>query len=182
MAAGRPEVVGSSPEATGASLMAAPPQASPKGGTAPRLDVAKVAGRVADLAHRVLGFRGADGYPMVVPVEIAGHDQSGLRLVASPGLLPSGGRRAGLLAHAFRPQLVGLRTRTLTGWLEVGDDGEAVYAPHTAKGFVAPPQKTLLLVSNGLFAKYAMWKARRNHVLESLQRQQAERAASKPDR
>jgi hypothetical protein len=43
----------------------------------------------------------------VVPVQIAGHDRAGLRLVVAAGLLPPGGRRAGLLTHAYRPQLVG---------------------------------------------------------------------------
>jgi len=44
---------------------------------------------------------------------------AGLRLVAADGLLPPGGRRAGLPAHAYHPQLVGLATRTFTGWLQV---------------------------------------------------------------
>jgi hypothetical protein len=97
-------------------------------------------------------------------------------LVASARVLPPGARRAGLLAHAYRPQLVGLSTRSFTGWLEVGDDGSAVYAPHTTKGFLAPPQKSLLLVSNGLFAKYGLWKARRDGILERLQAMAAERS------
>jgi hypothetical protein len=147
----------------------ADPQSPPKNGTGPRVDVAKAAGRVAMLAHRVLAYRGADGYPVVVPVQIAGHDEAGLRLVVPAGLLPPGGRRAGLLAHAYRPQLVGLSTRTFTGWLEVAADGTAVYAPHTSSGFVAPPRKTLLLVSNGLFAKYGMWQARRQGTGERLE-------------
>ena len=46
------------------------------------------------------------------------------------------------------------------GWLDAAD-AEAVYAPHTYKGFVAPPRKNLLLVSNGLIAKYGSWQARR---------------------
>jgi hypothetical protein len=130
----------------------------------------------------VLGYRGTDGYPGVVPVELAGHDADGLRLVASPGLLPRGARRAGLLCHAYRPQLVGLRTRTLTGWLDVGDDGKAVYAPHTSKGFAAPSNKNLLLVSNGLLAKYGQRRARRLGVLESLERLKAEPLAPRaPD-
>jgi hypothetical protein len=32
--------------------------------------------------------------------------------------------------HAYRAQLVGLSTRTFTGWLEVSPGGDAVYAPH----------------------------------------------------
>jgi hypothetical protein len=90
-------------------------------------------------------------------------------LVAPGGLLPPGGRRAGLLAHAYRPELVGLIIRIFTGWLEVSGDGAAIYAPHTSKGFMASPRKKLLLVSNGLFAKYGMWQARRRGAAEPLE-------------
>ena len=152
-------------------------QAPPKNGTGPRVDVDRAAGRIAVLPHRVLAYRGADGYTVVVPVEFAGHDAAGLRLVAANGLLPPGGRRAGLLAHSYRPQLVGLATRAFTGWLEVAGDGIAVYAPHTAKGFVAPPSKKPLLVSNGLFAKFGMWQARRHGTAERLERLAAEKGS-----
>jgi hypothetical protein len=159
---------------------AAAPQAPPKNGTGPRVDVDRAAGRIGMLPHRLLAYRGADGFPVVVPVELAGHDPAGLQLVVPRGLLPPGGRRAGLLAHAYRPQLVGLSTRTFTGWLEVTGDGAAVYAPHTTKGFVAPPSKKLLLVSNGLFAKYGMWQARRQGTAERLERLAAEKADARP--
>lgn len=152
------------------------PQAPPKNGTSPRVDVARAAGRIGVLPHRVLAYRGADGFPVMVPVELAGHDAAGLQLVTADGLLPPGGRRAGLLAHAYRPQLIGLATRTFTGWLEVADDGTAVYAPHTCKGFVAPALKKLLLVSNGLFAKYGLWQARRQGTVERLERLSAEKS------
>jgi hypothetical protein len=138
--------------------------------------VAKAAGRIATLPHRVLAYRGVDGFPVIVPVQIAGHDRAGLRLVVAARLLPAGGRRAGLLAHAYRPQLVGLSTRVFTGWLEVSGDG-AVYAPHTSKGFVAPPSKSTLLVLNGLLAKFGLWQARRHRTAEQLQRTAAEQAA-----
>ena len=95
-------------------------------------------------------------------VELAGQGgRGGLALVAAPGLLPAGGLRAGLLAHAYRPQLIGLSTRVFTGWLEVPADGAAIYATYTSKGFIAPPRKNLLLISNGLLAKAGMWQARR---------------------
>jgi hypothetical protein len=81
-----------------------------------------------------------------------------------------------MLAHAFRPQLVGLSTLTLTGWLEVNGD-EVTYAPHTSKGFVAPPMKKVLLVSNGLFAKYGLWQAKRQGTVERLERMAAEKAS-----
>jgi len=155
----------------------AAPQPQPRGGTGPRMDVAKAAGQIATRPHRVLAYRGADGFPVVVPVQIAGHDAAGLRLVVAAGLLPPGGRRAGLLAHAYRPQLVGLSTRMFTGWLDAGPDG-AVYAPHTSKGFVAPPNKNTLLVLNGLLAKYGMWQARRHGAAGQLERLAATRAAA----
>ena len=157
-------------EVTGAAWPGiAAPQPPPENGTGPRVDVDRAAGRITMLPHRVLAWRGADGFPMVVPVELAGHDAAGLRLVAAGGLIPPGGRRAGMLAHAYRPQLVGLSTRVFTGWLDVSSDGTAVYAPHTSKGFVAPPRKKLLLVVNGLFAKYGMWQARRRGTAERLE-------------
>jgi hypothetical protein len=161
----------------------ADPQPPPKKGTGPRVDVAAAARQVATLPHRVLAYRGADGFPVVVPVQFAGHDQAGLRLVVPGGLLPPGGRRAGLLAHSYRPQLAGLSTRVFTGWLDVSGDG-VVYAPHTSKGFLAPPAKTLLLVSNGLLAKYGMWQARRRGTaarLERLAREHAVNGRGRPD-
>jgi len=157
------------------------PQRPPGKGTGPRVDVAKAAGQIASKPHRVLAYRGADGFPVVVPVQIAGHDRAGLRLVAAPGLLPPGGRRAGLLAHAYRAQLVGLSTRIFTGWLEADGDGGGdgvVYAPHTSKGFVAPPHKDTLLVLNGLLAKFGMWQARRHGAEERLERLAATSAAA----
>src|SRR6266536_1553551 len=164
-------------EVTGAAWPGpADPQPAPKYGTGPRVDVAKAACRIATLPHRVLAYRGADGFPVIVPVQIAGHDRAGLRLVVADGLLPPGGRRAGLLTHAYRPQLVGLSTRIFTGWLEVSGDG-AVYAPHTSKGFVAPPSKNLLLTLNGLLAKFGLWQARRHGTVERLERLAAGRAA-----
>lgn len=143
----------------------APPQRPPKNGTEPRVDVAQAAGKLASLPHRLVAFKGADGFPVVVPVGVAGHDRTGIQLVVAPGLLPPGGRRAGFLAHSFRSQLVGLSTRTLTGWLDVAPDGEARYAPHTIAGFWAPPRKNLLLVVNGLYAKHGIRQARRTGTI-----------------
>jgi hypothetical protein len=165
------------PQASGLALPVPPdPQAPPANGTGPRTSVDKAARQVAKLPHRLLAYRSSDGYPTVVPVEVAGHDAAGLRLVAADGLLPPGGRRAGLLAHSFRAQVAGLRTRTFTGWLEVGADGDAVYAPHTSKGYFAPPLKALVLVFNGLYSKYGYRQALKHGVPERLERLLAERA------
>ncbi|MER7686610.1 hypothetical protein [Streptomyces sp. NPDC097610] len=148
-------------------------QRPPKNGTGPRVDVTTLARRIDRLPHRVLAYRGADGFPVILPVEITGYDDTGLHLDAPRHLLPPGGRRAGFLAHAFQPQCIGLGMRTLTGWLSVTDEG-VLYAPHTSKGLAAPPYKRLLTVSNGLLAKYGLWRARRDGTADGL-RQLADR-------
>ena len=61
-----------------------------------------------------------------------------------------------LLAHDYRPKLIGLAARQHTGWLQDG-----VYAPHTAGGFKAPANKTLLLLGNGFLARRGLKKARK---------------------
>ena len=71
------------------------PQVPPKNGTGPRVDVDRDAGRTGMLPHRVLAYRGADGFPVVVPVELAGHDVAGLRLVTTSGLLHGAGAEPG---------------------------------------------------------------------------------------
>lgn len=166
------------PTVTGEPLPGLPtPQSPPKGGTAPRVNMPKVARKVARLPHRLIGFVGADGYPVIVPVRIDGHDAGGFRLTAASGLIPPGGRRAGLLAHGYRPQFVGISTRSMTGWLEVEVDGTITYAPHTAKGWSAPPLKTVLTVMNGLLAKVGYRRAMRTGLIEELSRLQKEAQA-----
>ncbi len=108
----------------------------------------------------LLGFAGGDGLPVVVPVTVERDGPEGIVLAAAAPL-PRGGRRAGLTAHTYRPRLVGLETRQHTGWLQVGDDGRALYAPHTEVGYVAPPNKTLLLLLNGGLAKRGVRHARK---------------------
>jgi hypothetical protein len=161
--AGRPEVLG-----TPAPLEPPAPQAPPKGGTGPRLNSARSARRCRVKRHQLLAYRGADGYPVTIPIEIQGAGPDGMRLTAVPGLLPAGGRRAGLLAHSYRPELIGLTTRYHTGWLEADPEGTATYAPHTAAGFVGPPNKTLLLLGNGLVAKLGVRSARKAGRLTEL--------------
>jgi hypothetical protein len=142
-----------------------PPQRPPKGGAGPRVEIGRTFLRVTALPHVVLAYRGADRLPVVVPVTVVGRDGGGLHV---RGPLPPGRRRAGLLAHGFRPGLVGLRTRVLTGWLVCDDAGGGRYAPHTSAGVYAPPVKSLLLVSNGLLAKYGTWKGRGDRASELL--------------
>lgn len=131
----------------------APAQAPPKNGTGPRQDVTRAARRLRRLPHVLLGWRGADGFPIAVPASVGDELPTGLRLTSAVAL-PEGGRRAGLLGHAYRAQLVGLESRTYTGWLQDG-----VYAPHTATGFVAPSNKTLLLLANGFLARRGLKRA-----------------------
>jgi hypothetical protein len=142
------------PSVSGSELAHAEPpsQAPPRNGTGPRVDVARERKRLARLAHVLAGWVGGDGRPQVAPVRIGEASASGIALA---GLLPGGGRRAGLLAHRYESQLIGLETRQYTGWLQDG-----VYAPHTAGGFRAPANKTLLLLANGLMARRGLARAR----------------------
>jgi hypothetical protein len=120
--------------------------------------VARAAGRLRRAAHTLLGYAGADGYPVVVPVEVRSAEPDGLRLTSATSL-PLGGRRAGLTGHTYRAQLIGLETRQHTGWLEVSPAGMR-YAPHTEVGYRAPANKTLLLLLNGGLAKRGVRQAR----------------------
>jgi Pyridoxamine 5'-phosphate oxidase len=148
------------PVVHGAPLPEPPrPQKPPKNGTGPRVDMERAAKRLAKTKHHLATYCGGDGYPVVLPVSIGEAGPDGFRL-ASAAPLPDGGRRAGLLGHSYRPKLVGLLTRTHTGWLDGG-----LYAPHTEVGYQAPPNKTLLLLVNGGFAKVGVRKARRTGKL-----------------
>ncbi|MEV1045759.1 hypothetical protein [Streptomyces sp. NPDC049916] len=179
-----PDLTANGPHQVTGAAWPDPPaeQRPPQKGTAPRLDVDKLARKVGSLPHRLLAYRGADGYPVVVPVKITGHDRTGFRLVTPPGLLPPGGRRAGLLAHSFRPQNVGLAMTTCTGWLTVHDGTEASYAPHTATGLAAPPNRTVQALGNGLLAKHGVRRAGRNGTTDRLRKlAEAQRQRPLPD-
>jgi hypothetical protein len=142
----------------GPALPAAPPQAPPKKGTATRLDVARVAKKLSP-AHRLVGWRGGDGYPVVAPVGTVSAAGDHLHLAVGGGELPDGGRRAGVLAHDYRPELIGLRSAHALGWLEASGTSEVRFFPHTMGGFVAPPNKTLLLLANGYLARRGLRRA-----------------------
>jgi hypothetical protein len=145
---GEPAVYGTAPPGE-------PPlaQAPPAKGTAPRVAVERAQRRLAALDHTLLAYVDADGFPIVVPVQVGAAQKEGVEL---SGRLPAGARRAGVLGHTYGPQLVGLRTRQHTGWLEDG-----VYAPHTENGFRAPANKTLLLLANGFLARRGLAQARK---------------------
>jgi len=157
------------PRVFGVPLPEAPPaaQAEPKNGAGPRLDAEAAARKIGALPNQLLAFVGADGYPVVQPVQIGAGEPRGVEL-GSARPLPPGGRRAGLLAHRYNAGLVGLETRGYTGWMTVGDDLEhALYAPHTGFGFRAPANKTLLLLANGFLAKRGLRRARRRAAAAS---------------
>lgn len=135
---------------------AAAPQEPPKKGAGPRLDVDAAQRKLTALPHALLAYVEADGHPGVLPIQIGDPAAAGITLNAADGLLPLGGRRAGLLAHEYRPKLIGLTARQHTGWLEDG-----VYAPHTESGFKAPANKTLLLLGNGYLARRGLKRAQR---------------------
>ena len=126
-------------------------QRPPGRGTGPRLNHRRAAKRAARLPAVLLGWVGADGLPVVVPVEARGTTEQGMRLEAPEGAVPPGGRRAGLTAHWFAPRVIGQEQRVHTGWLEAGPTGSApVYAPHTHAGYWFPASEPLYrLVSGG---------------------------------
>jgi hypothetical protein len=147
------------PEVHGTPLPDPPaPQDEPKKGTGPRVDCVRAGRGLAKLPHQLVAFRGGDGYPIVLPVSVASVDAGGVRLECAAGMLPAGGRRAGVLGHDYRPKLIGLAARQHTGWLQV-DDGHSLYAPHTSSAFRAPANKTLLLLGNGYLARRGLKRA-----------------------
>lgn len=157
---GEPEVHGSPVPGDGPP----PPQKPPAKGTGPRLDAARAGTAASKLPHQLVAFRGSDGHPVVVPVRVTGADAGAIRLEGAPGLLPPGGRRAGMLAHDYRAKLIGLAARQHTGWLEVDGD-RALYAPHTKSSFRAPANKTLLLLGNGYLARKGLREAQKRGTL-----------------
>jgi pyridoxamine 5'-phosphate oxidase-like protein len=147
------------PEVHGAPLPDQPAaQKPPAKGTGPRVDASRAGRALGKLSHQLVAFRGGDGYPVVVPVDVGASDGGGVELRASAGLLPEGGRRAGMLAHEYQSKLIGLAARQHTGWMEV-DGGRALYAPHTSSAFRAPANKTLLLLGNGYLARRGLKQA-----------------------
>jgi hypothetical protein len=153
--------LGAAPQVIGGALPGgpSPSQPPPRDPEAPRVPM-RLVRRWAAKPHRLLGALLADGMPLVLPVAVDAIDETGLSLSVPPALRQRGGRRAGLIFHDFRPGLVGLATATHTGWLT--DDGATVrWTPHTRHSFMAPPNKTLLLLGNGLAARWGYWRARR---------------------
>ena len=138
------------------------PQRAPGKGTGPRIDQGRAAQRATRLPHLLLGWIGADGFPVVVPVEVVGTDERGILLRPPPGAVPPGGRRAGLTAHTFNRGMIGQHQRKHTGWLEAtADDAVVVYAPHTDNSYRFPPNKTLFRLIGGAATRRGLRGARR---------------------
>jgi hypothetical protein len=120
----------------------APSQAPPAKGTGPRVAHRRAAWEARHLPDALLGWVGTDERPMIVPVGIGPAAREGIALLAPPGLLPAGARRAGLTAHWFSRGVTGQRQIVHAGWL----DGRT-YAPHTrASYFMAPLRPVYRLV------------------------------------
>jgi len=111
-----------------------PSQTPPPKGKDPHIPVRRFRRRLVRSRHTLLGYVGADGFPVLRPVDLT-PDGEYLK-VAGPGL-PEGARCAGVLAHWFEPRLKGQGQAVLTGWLEVGD-GQGSYATHTFNGYTMP--------------------------------------------
>ena len=153
------------PTVYGARLPDRPPdpQSPPKKGTAPRVRARRAARLARRLPNVLLGWVGADGFPVAAPVELGAVGDRGIDLRAPAGLVPPGGRRAGLTAHSFHRHVVGHEQHVHTGWLEAKGDG-AVYAPHTRRGYLLPPSKLIYKTAAGVVTRQRYRQARRAGV------------------
>ena len=153
------------PEVLGEPLADEPPapQSPPAKGTGPRMDCAKAAKQANSLPHTLLGWIGADGLPVVVPAGVR-EDAGVLVLDVAAGLLPPGGRRAGLTSHRFEPRMYGQEQRIHTGWLDI-DGGMARYAPHTKSGYRLPASQLLFNFAAGAGTRLGLRAARKAGVV-----------------
>ncbi|MQA83132.1 MAG: hypothetical protein GEV03_00520 [Streptosporangiales bacterium] len=166
---GTPEVHGAPLPADGPELTPPAPQRRPARGTEPRIDHVRAAAGARRLPDVLLGWMGAEGFPVVAPIRVAGTAERGIVLDVPERLVPPGGRRAGLTAHWFGPRNFGQQQRIHTGWLETepGEPGEpgAIYAPHTEVGHRIPRSKLLYRLAVGLGTRLWLRQARRAGAL-----------------
>jgi hypothetical protein len=146
------------------------PQRPPARGTGPRIDPGRAARRIRRLPNVLLGWVGADGLPIVVPVHVTGAQADGIHLEAPLDAVAPGGRRAGLLAHWFGRHVVGQRQRKHTGWLETTERGTVTYAPHTAHAYRLPPSRLAYNVGAGFVTRRGVREARAAGFLPDLAR------------
>jgi hypothetical protein len=153
------------PAVHGAPLPPEPPkpQRPPGKGTAPRINHVRAGKKAGRLPNVLLGWVGADGFPVVVPVEIAGTERRGIVLEGSEGVVvPSGGRRAGLTAHSFARYTFGQHQHKHTGWLEANPaERRVIYAPHTHAGYRLPESRLLFRIGSGFVTAQGLRAARR---------------------
>jgi nitroimidazol reductase NimA-like FMN-containing flavoprotein (pyridoxamine 5'-phosphate oxidase superfamily) len=151
------------PEVYGAPLPEPPTsQRPPARGTGPRINHFRAAVRAARLPNVLLGWVGADGFPVVVPVRIDGTEERGIVLADPEGLVPPGSRRAGLTAHWFSRNVIGQNQRKHTGWLEAGPaQGRIVYAPHTKANYRFPTSRIVYRLVAGGATRWGLRGARR---------------------
>jgi hypothetical protein len=144
-------------------------QRPPAKGTAPRVGHLRAAKRAAKLPNVLLGGVGADGFPLVVPVAVNGARAEGMMLEAPPGLIPGGGRRAGLLAHSFARYTAGQHQRRHSGWLEA-QPGErrVLFAPHTEHGYHMPASMFVFRLSAGGGTRLWLRRARQAGIAPAV--------------
>jgi hypothetical protein len=148
----------------------APAQRPPARGTGSRINHARAAARIRRLPHTLLGWVGADGLPMVVPVGLRGANPLGILLEAPPDVVPPGGRRAGLTAHWCGARVIGHEQRAHTGWLEPETERLLLYAPHTKNGYRLPPSTPLVRAATGFATRRGFRAGRRAGVLTAQPR------------
>jgi hypothetical protein len=146
------------PEVEGAPCPTAPapPQDRPAKGTAPRVSQTRAARQAIRLPHVLLGWVGADGFPLAIPVQVGKADARGIQLDMPTGLLvPPGGRRAGLTAHWFSHGVVGQRQFVYTGWMEAAPAPNTVvtYSPHTRAAYRMPTSRLIYRLAVGYFTR-----------------------------
>jgi hypothetical protein len=140
---------------------AAASQRTPAKGGGPRLDAERAASKAAQLPHSLLGWVGADGYPVAVPVQVVTGGPAGISLRAAPGLVPPGERRAGFTAHWFAARAIGQHQRKHTGWLTASQGGDQLlYAPHTQSIHRFPASRTLYRLVSGAAGRLGVRGAR----------------------
>jgi hypothetical protein len=144
-----------------------PPSQPPPGkGTAPRIDAARAARQVARLPHALLGWVGADGFPMAIAVRVGEGRTDGIGLEVPRGAVPPGSRRAGLTGHWFSRGVVGQRQNIYTGWLEAAPEATQVtYAPHTRAAYRMPASRLVYRTVVGLETRRRYRQARRQGVV-----------------
>ena len=146
----------------GTALPESPPDAQkpPGRGTGPRVRHRAVARRVRRLPHVLLGWTGADGFPVVVPVTVRETLPEGIVLDDPAGLVPPGGRRAGLTTHSFSRHVYGQEQHRHTGWLERTGE-RVVYAPHTRASYRWPASRVIFNAVAGYGTRRGMRRAQR---------------------